>query len=276
MWDRHAPDHPTGVQVWNAETGEPRYLKPPVRELMRSARFSPDGRRFLSTVYRGGVFVWDAQTGERLLGLLKHEGSPVHAAEFSPDGSRIVTAGYDRTARVWDSSTGEALGRVMSHKGEVIHAVFSPDGRRILTVSWVDQAAFLWDAESGYSIGKPLRHADWVTYATFSPDGRWVITTSADKTARMWEAPGAASPTPEWLASLAEAIAGQRLDDSGSYQSVPLDRLVELRTQSAASGETGDDAIWAKWFFADRANRSPFAALMKANQRSGSLTRGAD
>jgi hypothetical protein len=105
-----------------------------------------------------------------------------------------------------------------------------------------------------------LQHSDWVTHATFSPDGQWVLTTSADKSARLWQVPTASSSPPAWLAGLAEAIAGQRLDQDGVPHPVPLDRLLELRRQLTTTAGQDPYSRWAGWFFADRRLR-PLTAL---------------
>src|SRR5260221_14434888 len=68
---------------------------------VRSASFSPDGRRIVTASFDGTARVWDSETG-RL--LTKHNGSQdiVQFAAFSPDGRRIVTSDDD-TAVVWDA-----------------------------------------------------------------------------------------------------------------------------------------------------------------------------
>jgi WD40 repeat protein len=136
----------------------------------------------------------------------------------------------------------------------------------VVTASWWDHAAFLWDVRTGLPLGEPLRHDDWVTYVAFSPDGRWVVTTSCDRTAKIWEVPMATSPAPSWLADLAEAVGGQRIDEEGVRRVVPLDDLWELRNRLLASTATDEYTRWAKWFFADRSSRpiSPSASVAVA------------
>lgn len=241
----------TGVQVWDVRTGKPRWAAPLVTSTMRTARFSPDGERFVSTAYPGAAFVWSARTGELLAGPLQHEGRAVYFAQFSPDGTRILTAG-DRAACVWVTEGYRRIGQPMVHQGEVIHAEFSPDGNRVVTAAWTDRAAFLWDAETGFRLGGPLQHEDWVTHVAVSPDGRRVVTTSADKTARVWDITTIPGSVPAWVADLAEAVAGQRIDAAGVRHPVPLDRLLELRKQLAGGVDADPCSQWAAWFFADR------------------------
>jgi dipeptidyl aminopeptidase/acylaminoacyl peptidase len=115
---------------------------------VNSAQFSPDGKRVVTASEDNTARVWDAQTGQALVGHLKHNGEVI-SAQFSPDGKRIVTASQDGTARVWDAQSGQPLTEPMKHNGWVYSAQFSPDGKRIVTASG-DNTARVWDiAPSG-------------------------------------------------------------------------------------------------------------------------------
>src|SRR5262249_58319844 len=72
-----------------------------------SARFSPDGRRVLTTTGRGDMTarIWDAASGKELL-VLKAPRA-IQSAVFSPDGRLVLTGAHlDPTPRVWDAVTG--------------------------------------------------------------------------------------------------------------------------------------------------------------------------
>ncbi|MBZ0173158.1 MAG: hypothetical protein K8E66_12310, partial [Phycisphaerales bacterium] len=64
-------------------------------------RFSPDGKRIVTSSLDGTARVWDATSGQELVSLEGYTGE-MSSAAFSPDGSRIVTAGRGSNA-VWDS-----------------------------------------------------------------------------------------------------------------------------------------------------------------------------
>ena len=200
---------------------------PGTRTLCRSASFSPDGRRILTSSLDKTARIWDAATG-RELALLKGTRScgdrgvfprwparrhgiergtariwdaatgrqylilsghtdQVVAAAFSPDGGRIVTASLDKTARIWDAATGRQIQVLSGHADAVETAVFSPDGRRIVTAS-ADRTARIWDAATGRQIEVLRGHADMLESASFSPDGNTLATASDDRTARIWPA----------------------------------------------------------------------------------------
>jgi WD40 repeat protein/TPR repeat protein len=155
-------------------------------DVVRSAVYSPDGRRILTASSDRTARVWDAATGRQML-LLSGHTDVVRSAAFSPDGSRVVTASDDKTARVWDAATGRQIMLLSGHTDVVRSAAFSPDGRRIVTAS-VDKTARIWDADSGRETMRLDGHPAPVRDAGFSPDGTLVVTTSTDKTARLWDA----------------------------------------------------------------------------------------
>lgn len=99
--------------------------------------------------------------------------------------------------------------------------------------------------------------------AQFSPDGENLITCNrSEGTARLWYTPTFPLPIPRWLPQLAEAAAGQRLDDRGFIEIVSGTKFLRIR-QEVAESKSGDRLTqWAKWFCADRATRtiSPFSS----------------
>jgi eukaryotic-like serine/threonine-protein kinase len=153
---------------------------------VRSAAFSPDGRRVVTASQDTTARIWDAGTGHEVAQLHGHT-DRVSGAGFSPDGARIVTASADTTVRVWDAATGREIVMLRGHTGGVRSAAFSADGRRIVTAS-ADKTARVWDAATGREALRLLGHTDRLTAAGFSPDGSRIVTASFDRTARIWDA----------------------------------------------------------------------------------------
>ena len=81
---------------------------------VRSAAFSPDGRRIVTASNDKTARIWDAATARQLAVLSGHD-HPVRTAAFSPDGRRIVTASADQTARIWDAATAKPLEVLSGH-----------------------------------------------------------------------------------------------------------------------------------------------------------------
>jgi WD40 repeat protein len=102
--------------------------------------------------------------------------------------------------------------------------------------------------------------------AQFSPDGKRVVTASRDNTARVWDVGLAPSRCPAWLLSLAEALAGNRLDQQGLLEPTRLDRaqtVTQTRQDLKNRPDNGDGVMWGRWLLANRATRtiSPFSSL---------------
>jgi len=250
------------AQLWDIQSGEPRGK--PLDGDTRVARFSPTGEWLVTggnartnwiIRHPNAALVWNPHTGELNTPHRKHD-SGITSAQFSPDRQKLVTASLDGTARIWDVGADQPLTKPLPHRGEVLHAEFSSDSKRVVTASWWDHAGLLWDADSGLPLSNPLQHDDWVNYASFSPDGRWVVTASNDRKAKVWEIPLAPLPIPRWLPDLAEALVGKRLNEQGIAEEVSVEQLFALKQHFVLGASTDDYTRWAKWLFADRAQRT--------------------
>jgi WD40 repeat protein len=168
-----------------AATPEPRSLQH--NEEVRSAVFSPDGRRVVTASDDHTARVWDVETGKPVGPPFVHADA-VSFALFSPDGRRVVTASADRTARLWDVDTGQPVGPPLAHDGSVTSAAFSPDGRRLVTAS--HSVTRVWDTATGRQVGPVLKHDRTVTItsASFHPDGHRIVTASRESTGHIvWD-----------------------------------------------------------------------------------------
>jgi WD40 repeat protein len=189
---------------------------------VRSAKFSPDGRRIVTASEDGTLRVCEGETGEVIAVLRGHTGA-VSSAVFSPDGHRIVTGSRDGTVKVWDAENGRALlsletrgsnlsvlpspdsrnilttlndgssqlweaasGRLIFSIKDAFGAAFSPDGTTIVTIS--GHTAKLLDSMTSLEIARLEGHKGPVVSAVFSPDGHRIVTASNDNTVRIWEA----------------------------------------------------------------------------------------
>jgi WD40 repeat protein/serine/threonine protein kinase len=237
------------AMIWNANSGA-RLAGPMAHDApVWFAQFSAQGDKVMTASLDYTARIWS--TNGALIAELRHS-APVEYAEFSPDGRKVVTASGDRTARLWDAATGQQLTEPLQHAELVMTALFSPDGLRIITAS-KDGTAQVWDVATGLKLADPFRHSGWVVSARFSADGRQAITASLDQAARIWEVPCATSPIPSWLADVAEALAGQRLNASRIPEPVASTEYAQIKERLAKSSDTSPLAHWVNQFFADQA-----------------------
>ncbi|KAG8761813.1 hypothetical protein FRC12_009313 [Ceratobasidium sp. 428] len=140
-----------------------------------AAAFSPNVTRVAFT-HRGGVFICDIYTGQRLIDELGgHDFIEVMSVVFSPDG-RIVAAGYtDAKIRLWDMETGnKAVEPLWGHALTVGCLAFSPDGRFL--VSGSEECAFcIWNARTGEMVGELVLPHLWPGALCFIPDNRLAV-----------------------------------------------------------------------------------------------------
>lgn len=148
--------------------------------------YSPDGRRILSRDEDGAAFLWDSETGVRMVVL---EGEVGRAPLWSPSGRMILAHAQDNGFAVWDSGTGKRLFVLGGKELPVGSAKFSPDGRRILT-RHKDAAVRSWEAE-GPNVGKLLSVSrlpgEKEGFGAAVMSGRMGVFTHADKMVEVWD-----------------------------------------------------------------------------------------
>ena len=256
------------IRIWDAASGalvsEWEYVT-----YIGSGEFSPNGRHLLTwTLDDVTARIWDVEHGEAV-GAPLHHTAQVLSARFSPDGSRIATASEDRTARLWDAATGKPLTDPLEHQAQVTSVGFSPDGRQIVTVC-ADKAIRIWDVETGKLIADPFQSADALA-AQFSSDGKRLLVVAQEAGIYVWDLLPRNKTAPGWLLTLAQTLAGQRLDDNGVFQITKSDPSQTRKEIEALIEKESDEdwAAWGRWWLGDRTTRkiSPFSQIAVAEQK---------
>ncbi|KAJ1304091.1 hypothetical protein OPQ81_008495 [Rhizoctonia solani] len=136
-------------------------------------KFSSDGARFVTGSWEGTLSIWDASTGEMVLGPVKAHPSQVNAVDFLND--RIVSGSKDGAICVWDALSGEVvLGPLQVHPGAIGAISYSPNGELIATAS--DGGVDVWDGQNGSRVLGPLTDLDGrLLSVRFSPDGTRIV-----------------------------------------------------------------------------------------------------
>ncbi len=173
---------------------------------VRTASFSPDGKRIVTASEDGSAKVWTLGNLQPV--TLPGRGMVLSASFIGPQGLKVVTAHDDGTARIWSADgKGEPLelklvqGRptMTRQEGRVRTALPTRDGSRLLVTT--DDAAMLFAVDGGTRLATfsaieagaaPLASArngiGRVRAAVFSPDESQIVTTHDDGTARIWRA----------------------------------------------------------------------------------------
>jgi WD40 repeat protein/tetratricopeptide (TPR) repeat protein len=223
-----------------------------------------DGTRVATSCVDKGVRVWDVASGKVLFDAIKHP-ELVRTVAFSHDGKRLVTGCFDKAARVWDAESGRALLEPIWHGAIVDDAQFSSDGARIVTAS-LNGRAQIWNASTGELLGEPYQHeGEGVQFVRLSPDGRW-LATSVDKKIFIWDALRLPEKTPPWLADIAEAVGGSKLNSGNLIMRAGVQWQLQESIRSKVIGKASDPfARWAEWLLQSSDGRtvSPFMEIKR-------------
>jgi WD40 repeat protein/serine/threonine protein kinase len=214
------------LRAWQVPTGESTGFvvehSSPAWELF----FRRDDRAILagsgpSSGSQGEAFLWDAATGQSLVGTLRHQGA-VSSVAFSPSERLVATGSFDGTAQLWDAASGQPVHLPLVHQGKVWDVDFSPDGEILLTAS-DDQTVRLWDVATGKPLGPPLAHPASVHNGCM------------DDQARLWRRPTPLAGDTEAILMWTRIRTGMELDPGGVPQRLEAEQLAILRARLAAT-----------------------------------------
>ena len=155
-------------------------------------RFTPDGRRLLSSDTGSEITVWNLAThrpAHRFTGYTVVRAESFHA--FSPDGRTVAIGSGNGTLELWDVASGERRESLASHGDEAIGTLdFSADGS-LLAVGHHDGSTALWRVTGDERTVTTLEGRDRTTVddVTFGPDGQTLAAIYVDGTASLWDVP---------------------------------------------------------------------------------------
>jgi WD40 repeat protein/tRNA A-37 threonylcarbamoyl transferase component Bud32 len=133
---------------------------------IRSAAFTPDGKRLLSGDNGGFLFLWEVDTGKTLSQAKDRE--QVNALSFAADGRHVLTAPHGEVV-LWDvEGRQETAAFETGTPGFVVTTLLTPDGRRAIAGA-NDSTIHIWDVAGRRKVRR-LDKAYW--NPALSPDGR--------------------------------------------------------------------------------------------------------
>ncbi|MGD2253527.1 MAG: PQQ-binding-like beta-propeller repeat protein [Anaerolineales bacterium] len=169
------------VQLRPVPDGEPSRVFEPAWDdfayAAQSVAISNDGSLLAAGFRNGGVFVWQADSGELHWSSQNgHDG--VLSMAFSPDDETLVTGAENGMVTLYMASDGAILWS-MEHEVEVSRVAFSTDGETIASCGGDARA---WDSETG-----ELRYTleDCHDDLAFSPDGLLLLVGSPEWPAKV-------------------------------------------------------------------------------------------
>ena len=158
------------------------------REVKKVAA-ATNGRRVVTGSLDWTAQVWDAATGHRVAGPLRHNAFVTDVA-ISKDGERVLTASDDYSVRAWDVGQGKELnkaeiGKLDTRSHLVTSMGLSEDGTWAV-VSLMDKSLRIWKVGPDKPREFLTHHQREVLSVAISKDGRCVVTGSEDTEARIW------------------------------------------------------------------------------------------
>ncbi len=183
---------PTGLIVWNLETGKPTFtLAPDTRMGAQRSRsgglvaIHPEGRTLACAGGSdgGSVRIFDIESGELRRDWDGRSG-PIHSLAYSPDGQLLASGHRDHFVALWDGTNGELLRTLDCIEGSVFSLSFSPDSRLLAHVNG-DRNVFLWSVADGRLVRQLTGHTRNVYGVAFSPDGKRLA--SAGLEVKLWD-----------------------------------------------------------------------------------------
>lgn len=234
------------VRIYDLASGRPTGSDMVHGESVRRIEFAHSGRTLATVASDSTLRVWDANSGKAVSAAMRHPG-PLQHVEFSPDDQSILTLAADKVLHVWNGSAGQPRFNPLRARERVVFARFLPDGGHWVSAT-ENGRAIVRDTATGQPISETMVHGAAIHSADLSGDGRALVLVGSDNSVSVWELLVPPSPAPAWLADLAEAVAGQRLDENDVTHPIDPSAAFALRT---ALGQTpGEDfySRWARWF----------------------------
>ncbi|HSU56959.1 MAG TPA: WD40 repeat domain-containing serine/threonine-protein kinase [Candidatus Dormibacteraeota bacterium] len=152
---------------------------------LTSASFSRDGSKIVTSARDKIILIWDATSGQRVLGPLHDPALTTRAAFIENDQAILTSAWAGDGARIWDARTGN-LRTLFEHKG-LRWATLSDDAKWLLTWGGLDSNLKLWNASTAELLPPVVKHGLVTRMAVWSPDNKRIATASTDHTVILWD-----------------------------------------------------------------------------------------
>jgi tetratricopeptide (TPR) repeat protein len=217
------------------------------KSVIKSARFSPDGKWLVTGSTDGTAQVWDAATYQSM-GVKIDRQFPVLCVRFSPDGSRLVVAGEDGQAAVYDTVNWKPVGVPVLAPGPVFSAAMTDDNQFMVISSLLLDSVQYYEISTGRAIGQGLVIPTQATCVDYHVQDRVVVVACDDGTVRALGVPFVNEDVPGWVGGFAERIVGLKKTGPETFERVDA-HLEQLRAYAPrdAVGSNRDFPKLVQW-----------------------------
>ena len=155
-------------------------------EVVKSARFTPDGKYLFTASRDKSAKVWDALSGFEIRTFLGHDHT---VNDLSVYDNLLATSSADGTVAVWNILTGQRVWQSESAKEFMTAVAFSPDGRYLAIGGYVDSVSVYHVPD--YSLVKKVRTnpdkgLGYGVSLAFSPDSKLLSIGEDQRTAKVY------------------------------------------------------------------------------------------
>ena len=258
------------AMVWSVTEREKPLvvLKHPGEEksLLKSARFSPDGKWLVTASTDGTARIWDAASYKPVAVIDRHD--PVWCARFSPDSSRLVVTGEDCQAVVYDVATWKPVGTPVLAAGLVFSAAITDDNRFVVISSLLLDAVQFYEIATGRPLGDGIDIHTQATCVDYLHQDKVVVVACDDGSVRSVGTPFITEDAPGWMCDFAEHFIGLRQTGPDKFERVET-HVEQLRATAERFKESKDDfprlATWLLTTGNTRHGMPRFTSTLAAN-----------